>query len=59
MICIRNMPTQYDLGILLGTTRESISRAFNTLDDEGLINREGRNVYLTNVNGLRNMLDEA
>ena len=59
VICIRNMPTQYDLGILLGTTRESISRAFNTLDDEGLITREGRNVYLTNVNGLRNMLDEA
>ncbi|MEB4592468.1 Crp/Fnr family transcriptional regulator [Candidatus Thiothrix sp. Deng01] len=58
IICIRNMPAQYDLGILLGTTRESISRALGMLSDEGLIKREGKSLYLTNVEGLRRMLDE-
>ncbi len=58
VVCIRNMPTQYDLGILLGTTRESISRAFTTLAEEGLISREGRNLYLTNIEGLKLLLEE-
>lgn len=58
-ICIRNMPAQYDLGILLGTTRESISRALGMLEDEGLLRREGKSLYLTDITGLRRMLDEG
>lgn len=58
-VLIRNLPTQYDLGILLGTTRESISRAFTLLADEGLIRKEGKNLFLENTEGLRRLLDEA
>ncbi len=57
IICIRNVPAQYDLAILLGTTRESISRALGMLVDEGLIKREGRSLYLINTDRLRQMLD--
>lgn len=57
IICIRNVPAQYDLAILLGTTRESISRALGMLVEEGLIKREGRSLYLINTDRLRQMLD--
>lgn len=57
VICIRNVPAQYDLAILLGTTRESISRALGMLVEEGLIKREGRSLYLINTDRLRQMLD--
>lgn len=57
-ICIRNSPTQYDLAILLGTTRESISRAFTVLAEEGLVSREGKSLYLNDLAGLRRLLDE-
>lgn len=56
-ICFKNMPAQYDLGILLGTTRESISRAFSALEEEGLIRREGKSLFLTNLPGLQQLLD--
>lgn len=58
-VYIKNMPTQYDLGILLGTTRESISRAFGILQEEGLMTKDGKNYSLTNIQGLRRLLDEA
>jgi CRP-like cAMP-binding protein len=58
IVCIRNVPAQYDLAILLGTTRESISRALGMLTDEGLLRREGKSLYLSNIDGLRRMLDE-
>ncbi len=57
-VCIKNMPTQYDLGILLGTTRESISRAFSQLAEEGFIKKEGKSLYLENIDGLRGLLED-
>lgn len=56
-IHIKNMPTQYDLAILLGTTRESISRTLTLLDREGLIKKEGKTLHISNIQGLRNLLD--
>lgn len=57
-VCVRNMPTQYDLAILLGTTRESISRAFTVLTEEGLIRKDGKNLFIDNIPGLQRLLDE-
>jgi CRP/FNR family transcriptional regulator, cyclic AMP receptor protein len=57
-VCIKNMPTQYDLGILLGTTRESISRAFSQLAEEGLIKKEGKSLYIENIESLRGLLED-
>lgn len=57
-ICIKNMPTQYDLAILLGTTRESISRALTVLAEEGLVSKEGKNLHLDNIEGLRQLLED-
>ncbi len=58
VVCIKNVPTQYDLAILLGTTRESISRAFTILADDGLVTKEGKNLYLNNIEGLKQLLEE-
>jgi DNA-binding GntR family transcriptional regulator len=52
------MPTQYDLGILLGTTRESISRALSQLAEEGLIKKEGKSLFIENVEALRGLLED-
>lgn len=57
VICLKNIPAQYDLAILLGTTRESISRALGMLVEEGLITREGKSLHLINTIRLRQMLD--
>jgi CRP-like cAMP-binding protein len=57
-VCIKNMPTQYDLGILLGTTRESISRALSQLAEEGLIKKEGKSLFIENVEALRGLLED-
>ncbi|UJS24340.1 Crp/Fnr family transcriptional regulator [Thiothrix winogradskyi] len=57
-VFIRNLPTQYDLGILLGTTRESISRALSQLAEEGLVRKDGKNLVLEDVAGLRSLIDE-
>ncbi|WGZ95352.1 MAG: Crp/Fnr family transcriptional regulator [Candidatus Thiothrix putei] len=57
-VCIRNLPIQYDLSILLGTTRESISRALTTLVDEGLVTKDGKNLYLNDIPGLYQLLED-
>lgn len=54
---IKNLPTRYDMGILLGTTRESICRAFTTLEEEGIIKKQGKTLTLTDINKLRKMQD--
>lgn len=56
--CIKNMPVQYDMAILLGTTRESISRALTFLNEEGLVRKEGKNLYIQNTEGLRQLLED-
>jgi CRP-like cAMP-binding protein len=58
VVCIRNVPTQYDMAILLGTTRESISRALTLLGEEGLVTKEGKNLYLNNIDGLKQLLED-
>ena len=55
---IKNFPTQYDLGILLNTTRESISRTLTALDRADLIKKEGKTLHILNVQGLRSLLEE-
>lgn len=57
-ICIKNLPTQYDLGILLGTTRESISRALTQLSEEGLVRKDGKNLHLEDIPNLRRLIEE-
>lgn len=57
-ICVKNLPTQYDLGILLGTTRESISRALTQLSEEGLVRKEGKNLYLEDIPNLRRLIED-
>lgn len=51
------IPPQYELSTLLGTTRESISRALGSLQEEGLIRRDGRNIQILNLPALRAMLE--
>lgn len=54
---IKNLPARYDLAILLGTTRESICRAFTSLEEEGVIQKQGKNLHMTDINKLRKMQD--
>jgi len=43
---ISRIPLQQDLANMAGTSRETISRVFKTMESEGFIKREGRRLYI-------------
>lgn len=52
-------PRQTDLALLLGTSREEVAREMSRLVRLGLLRREGRNLRICHVDGLRVLLEEA
>lgn len=52
-------PRQSDLAQLLGTSREEVAREMSRLVRLGLLRREGRNLRICHVDGLRVLLEEA
>ncbi len=48
-ILVRRRPTQQELANMIGSCRETISRAFNQLAREGLIIARGRTLIVTNA----------
>lgn len=52
-------PRQNDLALLLGTSREEVAREMARLVRLGLLRREGRNLRICHVEGLRVLLEEA
>lgn len=52
-------PRQNDLALMLGTSREEVAREMSRLSRLGLIAREGRNLRICHVDGLRLLLEEA
>lgn len=52
-------PRQNDLALLLGTSREEVAREMSRLARLGLLRREGRNLRICHVEGLRVLLEEA
>ncbi len=48
-ILVRRRPTQQELANMIGSCRETISRAFNQLAREGLIIARGRSLVVTNA----------
>ena len=52
-------PRQNDLALLLGTSREEVAREMSLLTRLGLLRREGRNLRICHVDGLRVLLEEA
>lgn len=52
-------PRQNELALLLGTSREEVAREMSRLARLGLIAREGRNLRICHVDGLRLLLEEA
>jgi CRP-like cAMP-binding protein len=51
-------PTQASLAALLGSSREEVAREMSRLVRLGLLRREGRGLLLTNVDGLRVLLED-
>jgi CRP-like cAMP-binding protein len=51
-------PTQVSLAALLGSSREEVAREMSRLTRLGLLQREGRGLRLTNVDGLRVLLED-
>lgn len=45
-VIISRIPLQQDLANMAGTSRETISRVFKAMENEGLIKREGRKLYI-------------
>jgi len=43
---IPKIPLQQDLANMAGTSRETISRVFRSLENDGLIRRQGRKLYI-------------
>ena len=52
-------PRQQDLALLLGTSREEVAREMSRLTRLGLLQREGRNLRICRVDGLRMLLEES
>lgn len=52
-------PRQHDLALLLGTSREEVAREMSRLVRLGLLRREGRNLRISHIEGLRVLLEEA
>jgi CRP-like cAMP-binding protein len=52
-------PRQSDLALLLGTSREEIAREMSRLAHLGLLRREGRNLRICHVDGLRVLLEDV
>lgn len=45
-VIISRIPLQQDLANMAGTSRETISRVFKAMENEGFIKREGRKLYI-------------
>lgn len=54
-VVIHKIPLQQDLANMAGTSRETISRVFRYLEDEGLMEREGRKVVIPDYPRFRKM----
>ena len=52
-------PRQSDLAMMLGTSREEVAREMSRLTRLGLLQREGRNLRICRVDGLRVLLEET
>lgn len=52
-------PRQTDLALLLGTSREEVAREMSRLMRLGLLRREGRDLRICHVEGLRVLLEES
>lgn len=52
-------PRQQDLALMLATSREEVAREMSRLTRLGLLQREGRNLRICHVDGLRVLLEEA
>lgn len=52
-------PRQNDLALMLGTSREEVAREMSRLTRLGLLRREGRNLRICRVDGLRVLLEET
>ncbi|WP_051303225.1 Crp/Fnr family transcriptional regulator [Comamonas composti] len=52
-------PRQSDLALLLGTSREEVAREMSRLMRLGLLRREGRQLRICHVEGLRVLLEDA
>ena len=48
-VLVRRRPTQQELANMIGSCRETISRAFNQLAREGLIIARGRSLVVTHA----------
>ncbi len=54
-VVISRIPLQQDLANMAGTSRETISRVFRWLEDEGLIEREGRKISIPDYSKFKKM----
>lgn len=55
---IDDLPTQQELATLIVSQRESVGREMSKLKDQGLIERDGKALKLTNVNGIESKLSD-
>lgn len=55
------IPTHYThqrLGTMIGTNREAVTRAFASLQDEGIVELRRRLIYVTDAEALRRVAEE-
>lgn len=55
-VVVEKMPVQQDIANMAGTSRETVSRTMNILEDEGIILRVGRHFTIVNFTNFKKKL---
>lgn len=58
-IVLRNPPTHAEWAATVGGQRETITRAISELTSLGLLSKKGRNLVITDINGLMDQCEES
>lgn len=55
---VENMPTHQDVANMVNTSRESVTRALNTLVQQGIIEKDGHRLVIRDLAGLQKILQD-
>jgi len=56
---IADAPTHQEIAIMINTTRETVTRVFQTLQKKGLIKRDGRSLLVLNLKKLKHLATDT
>ena len=55
-VSVKKMPVQQDIANMAGTSRETVSRTINILEEEGFIKRDGKDLSVVDYDRFKREL---